>query len=132
MALEQEHRFSIDEMMIPYKGKQDDSRYQYLKNKPNKWGFKLYTLLGVSGIIYDFVIYGGDDTFRNHSIQEEEILLGFGAKVVISLCKSLKNPPGSIAYFNNFFSSFELTNYLRYEELGVFSLGNMRKDRLRA
>lgn len=130
LGVEQENRCSIDEMMIPYKGIKAGSKRQYIKNKPTKWGFKMYVRAGISGIIYDFLLYGGDQTFRNYTFENEEGQLGFGAKVVIALCKSLSNPPGTFVYFDNFFSSFELMSYLR-NELGIFSLGTIRSNRLR-
>lgn len=34
-----------------------------MKDKPNKWGFKNYVGAGVLGNIYDFILYGGEDTF---------------------------------------------------------------------
>lgn len=69
-------KFSIDEMMIAYKGTKAGKRKQYMKDKPKKWGFKDYIRAGVSGIIYDFALYGGDNTFRNHKFTEEELSLG--------------------------------------------------------
>lgn len=62
LAAEREDKFSIDEMMIPYKGTKAGKRRQYMKDKPNKWGFKNYVRAGVTGLIYDFILYGGDDT----------------------------------------------------------------------
>lgn len=62
--VEEENAFSINKMVIPYKGIKAGSRRQYNPNKPSKWGFKNLVRAGVSGIIYDFLLYGGDDTFR--------------------------------------------------------------------
>ncbi|CAH4037435.1 unnamed protein product [Pieris brassicae] len=59
-----ETRFSIDEMMVPYKGKKVGNRKQYIKSKPRKWNYKIFVRAGVSGFIYDFLVYGGEDTFR--------------------------------------------------------------------
>lgn len=42
-----ENKFSVDEMMIPYKGVKAGSRRQYIKNKPKKWGFKCFVRAGV-------------------------------------------------------------------------------------
>src|SRR5882757_5113126 len=53
--IENEKRYSIDEMMIPYKGKKAGSLRQYLPKKPKKWGFKFFVRAGVSGMVYDFV-----------------------------------------------------------------------------
>ncbi|CAF4773039.1 unnamed protein product [Pieris macdunnoughi] len=46
-------------MMIPYKGRKAGNRKQYMKDKPSKWGFKNYVRAGVSGMIYDFILYAG-------------------------------------------------------------------------
>ncbi|KAJ0175946.1 hypothetical protein K1T71_008120 [Dendrolimus kikuchii] len=124
-----ENKFSIDEMIIAYKGSKAGKRKQYMKDKPNKWGFKNYVRAGVSGIIYDFVMYGGEDTFRYHTFSEEESSLGFGAQVVIALCQSIQRKP-AIIYCDNFFSSPELFYILR-ENYGFFSLGTIRNNRLR-
>lgn len=61
---------SADKMM-PYKGKQAGSRRQYIKNKP-KSGLKLFLRCGISGMIYDFSSYGGNDTFREIQFTELE------------------------------------------------------------
>lgn len=42
LKYEEGQKFSIDEMMIPYKGKKAGSRKQYMKMKPSKWGFKMF------------------------------------------------------------------------------------------
>ncbi|XP_063232710.1 piggyBac transposable element-derived protein 3-like isoform X3 [Bacillus rossius redtenbacheri] len=130
LKLDHESRFSIDEMMIPYKGEKAGSRRQYLPSKPKKWGFKVFVRAGVSGIIYDFLFYGGDDTFRNRPFTREEELFGLGPKVVIALCKTIPNPATSVVYFdNNYFTTLSLVYYLR-NELGIFSLGTIRANRI--
>lgn len=123
-------RFSIDEMMVPYKGTRAGSRKQYVRNKPKKWGFKFFVRASPSGFVHDFIIYGGDDTFRLHSFTEKEKGMGLGAKVVIALSKSIKQKPCSVLYFDNFFTSIELMHHLR-NEYGIFSLGTVRANRLR-
>lgn len=130
LNIEAEHKNSIDEMMVPYKGKKAGSRRQYIKSKPKKWGFKMFVRCGISGMVYDFIPYGGEDTFRNHQFSDIEEGYGFGAKVVIALCKSIQNMPLSTAYFDNYFTSLELVSYLR-EEFGILALGTVRSNRLR-
>lgn len=130
LRVEHENRFSVDEMMVPYKGKRAGNRKQYVQKKPKKWGFKVFIRAGVTGFIYDFLLYGGQDTFRNISFSEKEEKFGLGAKVVIALCKSIPNPQCKVIYFDNFFSSIELVHYLR-ENYGIFSLGTIRENRLR-
>ncbi|XP_046974849.1 piggyBac transposable element-derived protein 3-like [Vanessa cardui] len=123
-------RFSIDEMMVPYKGTRAGSRKQYVRNKPKKWGFKFFVRASPSGLVHDFLIYGGEDTFRLHTFTEKEKGMGLGAKVVIALANSIKQKPCSVIYFDNFFTSIELMHHLR-SEYGIFSLGTVRTNRLR-
>ena len=50
LQIEQEEMQSIDEEMIPFKGKHNLK--QYLPKKPIKWGFKVFARCGVSGLTY--------------------------------------------------------------------------------
>ncbi|CAH1988409.1 unnamed protein product [Acanthoscelides obtectus] len=130
MSVEEEKKQSIDEMMVPYKGKKAGSKRQYIKSKPKKWGFKIFVGAGVSGLVYDFLIYGGEKTFREyHQFTSEENTLGLGAKVILSLCKSMKAPICSAVYFDNFFTSLELVHILK-QNYGILSLGTIRSNRL--
>ncbi|XP_031165362.1 piggyBac transposable element-derived protein 4-like [Sander lucioperca] len=45
MEMESENQFSIDEMMVPYKGKKAGSLRQYLPSKSKKWGIKIFSAL---------------------------------------------------------------------------------------
>lgn len=119
LSVPQEQRFSIDEMTVPYKGRKAGSRKQ--PKKPKKWDFKMFVLAGVSGIIYDFLLYGGEDTFRQHTFSKKESEFGLGGKVVIALCKSIAECPLSVVYFDNYFTSLNLIHYLRIEFV-IFSL----------
>lgn len=56
-SLGQEEYNSIDEQIIPSKFR--SSVKQYMPKNPNKWGYKVFSLCGASGIIYDFEIYTG-------------------------------------------------------------------------
>lgn len=129
LAQENERKFSIDEMMIPYKGTKAGKRRQYMKDKPNKWGFKNYVRAGVSGMVYDFLLYGGEDTFRFYTFSDKEASIGFGGRIVIALCQSIKFKPAFV-FCDNFFSCPELFYILR-EEYGIFGLGTIRNNRLR-
>lgn len=129
LKYETERKFSVDEMMIAYKGTKAGKRRQYMKDKPNKWGFKNFVRSGLSGMIYDFVMYGGDDTFRSHKFNKQESTLGLGAQVVIALCRTIKRKP-AVVCFDNFFSSPEKVFFLR-EHYGIFSIGTIRSNRMR-
>ncbi|XP_060927134.1 piggyBac transposable element-derived protein 3-like [Limanda limanda] len=53
----EEHN-SVDEMMIPFKGKFSSIK-QYMRGKPNPWGFKVWVRTGISGMMCDFDVYQG-------------------------------------------------------------------------
>ena len=46
-----EEKNSIDEQMIPFKGR--SSLRRYMPKKPKKWGYKIFLRNGVSGFCYD-------------------------------------------------------------------------------
>ncbi|XP_026724781.1 uncharacterized protein LOC113491812 [Trichoplusia ni] len=129
LSTEEETKYSIDEMTIPYKGTKAGNRRQYNPMKPSKWGFKNVVRAGASGIVYDFLLYGGDDTFRYINFSEEEEQMTLGAKMVLALCKTIQTPGGAV-YFDNYFTTLDLVWYLR-EHRGIFSLGTSRQNRLK-
>ncbi|KAH8010016.1 hypothetical protein HPB51_024366 [Rhipicephalus microplus] len=45
---------SVDEPIIPFKGRSPLKRY--MKSKPHKLGYKVFTRAGVSGIMHDFIM----------------------------------------------------------------------------
>ncbi|XP_064468999.1 piggyBac transposable element-derived protein 2-like, partial [Ornithodoros turicata] len=55
-ASEIESCVSVDEMMIPFKGRH--SLKVYMRNKPSKWGYKAWTLPGRSGYVYKLYLFG--------------------------------------------------------------------------
>ncbi|XP_028461659.1 piggyBac transposable element-derived protein 3-like [Perca flavescens] len=128
MELESENQFSIDEMMVPYKGKKAGSLRQYLPSKPKKWGIKIFVRAGVSGFLYDFMVYTGKSTFDG-SNQTQGKEFGLGANVVLQLCKTIRNPSDCVVYFDNFFTSLRLVTHLK-DSMGLRSSGTIRKNRL--
>ncbi|KAG1924718.1 hypothetical protein F2P79_025976 [Pimephales promelas] len=78
---------------------------QYIKNKPHKWGIKVVTRAGVTGLVYDFEVYTGKGTvtnerglgvngwllYRRHLTQKQEKkympLLDFRVQVADALIK---------------------------------------------
>ncbi|KAF0707461.1 piggyBac transposable element-derived protein 3-like, partial [Aphis craccivora] len=122
---EQGKRFSIDEMMVPYKGKKAGSRRQYIKSKPKKWGFKFFVRSGINGLVYDFFL----TVEKTHSMITI-LFFGLGPKVILALVSTIPEKILSIVYFDNFFSSPELVYYLR-EKYETLSLGTVQQNRLR-
>ncbi|KAG0430559.1 hypothetical protein HPB47_022585 [Ixodes persulcatus] len=128
-SIQQEHQQSIDEIIVP-KGTRAGKLRQYIRNKPHKWGVKLFVRAGVSGMVHDILPYDGSDTFFATTLTEEEEALGLGAKVVIALCKTLEQPEQSVVYFHNFVCSLELLKYWKQKK-GIRALGTIRPQRLR-
>ncbi|CAJ1067244.1 piggyBac transposable element-derived protein 3 isoform X2 [Xyrichtys novacula] len=128
LEIESENMFSIDEMIVPYKGTKAGSLRQYLPSKPHHWGFKIFVRAGISGMVYDFLTYTGKSTFGTGQGPVKD--LGVGANVVIQLCKTIKKPLDCVVFFDNFFTSLPLIVHLK-ESLGLRSLGTIRKNRLK-
>ena len=83
---------SIDERMVKNKG-----RYgfrQYIRDKPTKWGMKLWVLAeAATGYTYNFSVYLGRNTVNS--------AYGLSYDVVIGLIKSIENQGYSV-FFDNF------------------------------
>lgn len=91
----------------------------------------MFVRAGIDGMVYDFLAYSGDCTFRNITFSPyESNYFGLGPKVVISLSTSILDKPMSVIYFENVFTTPELISYLR-TEFGIQSLGILRKQYLR-
>ncbi|KAK3911867.1 PiggyBac transposable element-derived protein 3 [Frankliniella fusca] len=119
--------FSIDESMVPYKGKKAGPLRQYIKGKPHKWGYKAFVLTSTTGIAYNFLVYSGSQTFEKEKIVEHPNL-GVGGNVVAHLCEGIQNPRLSAVCFDNFFTSLPLISHLQ-SKLGLMSIGTIRKNR---
>ena len=69
---------SIDEAMIPFKGR--SSMKQYIPNKPIKRGFKVWVMAdALNGYFYDLSPYVG---------ATDGTITSLGEKVVLDLCQS--------------------------------------------
>ena len=121
-SIPQEEKHSIDEQIIPTKCR--SGLRQYIPKKPHKWGIKVWARCGVSGIVYDFDVYKGANNkdAENHS-------LGVGGNVVANLCSTLPEKVGNKVYFDNYFSSIDLLQFLRQKQ--IWAVGTIRADRLK-
>jgi hypothetical protein len=109
---------SIDERMVRNKGRY--SFRQYIRDKPTKWGMKLWVLAdSISGYTYDFDIYLG----KTGNVPT----LGITYGVVMKLVSSLINQ-GYCLCFDNFYSSFPLlTDLLKQSILACGTIISSRK-----
>jgi hypothetical protein len=87
---------------------------QYIKGKPNPWGIKVYILCGKSGMPYDFFLYQSISTVLSLDNLKK---FGFGASVVLHLVNRLNN--GHKLYYDNFFSSYQLLEVLKYKGINA-------------
>jgi hypothetical protein len=61
---------AVDEMVCPFKGK--SSLKQYLRNKPNKWGFKIWVLADMTGYVSCFEVYQGAAKSNSQADEQAE------------------------------------------------------------
>lgn len=117
--VEPEEHHSIDEQIIPFKG--CSSLKQYNKNKPHKWGFKVFTRAGVSGMMYDFEVYTG----KSMKIPG---ILGISGNIVLWLLRNLEDHKNLKVYFDNWFTSVDLVKLLK--DSGFWVVASIRQNRL--
>ena len=91
---------AIDERMV--KSKHRSGIQQYIKNKPTKWGIKLWVLAdSLNGYTYDFDVYIG--RAAGQGVSEN----GLGYDVIMKLMRPLLNQ-GYHLFFDNFYMSTQL------------------------
>nr|XP_053657348.1 piggyBac transposable element-derived protein 3-like [Cherax quadricarinatus] len=100
--------------MVGYKGTRAGNLRQYIRTKPDKWGFKLFCRASDDGFIHDIMMYQGKTTFHYHnvSLTEEEKEMPISSKVVICLAKTMDQTKTNAIYADNFFTSLPLVKYL--------------------
>lgn len=117
---EEEEKFSVDEVMIPYFGRH--SSKQYIHGKPIRYGFKVWALCTSDGAGVWYEPYCG----RHTKIGDRG--LGQGPNVVLDLVEKAKLGPGTDVFFDNLFTSFPLLDAL--SEKGIGGTGTVRQNRL--
>ena len=105
---------SIDEAMIPFKGR--SSMKQYMPLKPIKRGFKVWVRADAhNGYVSQFDVYCGKS-------DSGQTVVGLGGKVVMNLTTCLVGKHYHI-YCDNFFSSVDL--FIRLLEKGIYACGTL-------
>lgn len=112
---------SVDEQMVPFKGK---SRIkQYLPSKPRKWGYKILVLAGSDGLPHNFEVYTGKAV---HPPELPDV--GASGNVVLRLAEPIPKNRNFKLFFDNWFSSVPLMLVLSQQ--GIHCLGTVRSNRL--
>ncbi|KAG9262590.1 piggyBac transposable element-derived protein 3-like, partial [Astyanax mexicanus] len=119
-ALDPEEFQSVDEMMIPYKGRL--SIKQYVPKKPKPWGIKVWVRAGSSGYMYNFEPYQGPAGGRGEISQQ-----GMAGDVVMRLCQDIQDKNHKV-FFDNFFCTIPLLQALEHQ--GIYGTGTCRSNRL--
>jgi hypothetical protein len=112
---------SIDESMVPYFGRH--SSKMYIKGKPIRFGYKIWTLAGSDGYPYMNELYSGK---RQNTSTSSPL----GPNVVSRLLKVVEahsDPTSHHVYFDNFFTSYQLLNDLR--KIHFKATGTIRTNR---
>ena len=109
---------SIDEAMVPFKGR--SSLKQYMPKKPVKRGFKIWMRAdGKNGYVSEFEVYTGK--------KGDQVEKGLGEGVVRRLTHNILNRNHQV-YFDNFFTSINLLVYLLKN--GTYASGTLRTNRV--
>ena len=109
---------SIDERMV--KSKARSHFRQYMKDKPTKWGFKIWVLADPTGYTFDFNLYCGKQATRQTSPN------GLAFDVVMDLIKPY-HFQGYRLFIDNFYTSPTLMEEL--EKVGIAATGTMKINR---
>lgn len=119
---------SVDEMMLPYKGRLGFK--VYIANKPIKRGIKIFALAGQSGYIHRFTVFGDNlPVFTDEEMDDLDPAIGLSGQTVLGLLmKPVLPAPGLQCFFDNYFASPALLTKLRH--LGIPAACTLRKDRL--
>lgn len=119
-----EQYLCVDEQICSTKARHNLKRYN--PKKPNKWGYKLYVLCGVSGFAYKFEL----ETGAENIVASGEPDLGAASNVVVRLSREIPRNQNYRIYFDNYFTSLLLLEYLAKQ--GILSLGTIRRNRIPA
>lgn len=95
--------------------------------KPHKWGYKLFVLSGVSGYIYNFEVYTGQEN-ANENRPDSQPNLGASANVVMRLLHNLPQHLNHRVYFDNYYTTVPLM--VELGQRGIEALGTVRRNRL--
>ena len=110
---------SVDEAMIPFKGRLGIK--QYMKDKPTKWGIKVFVLADArTGYTVRLQIYTG----KNSNLVGSDT--GLCSRVVLELLDGLEDKCPKV-YMDNYYTSPEL--FLSLYNKGVNACGTARSNR---
>lgn len=111
---------AIDEQMIPFTGV--CRLKQFVRGKPNPEGLKNFVCAAPDGLVLDFEIYQGKNTFLNENSKN----LGIGPSAVIRLSETLKE--GTHIFIDRYFTTIPLLENMFDKKITV--TGTIMKSRI--
>lgn len=106
---------TCDESMIIFKVR--SAIKQYMPKKPIRWGYKVWCIAdSATGFVFKFDVYMAKSDCPGDTL---------GEKVVLNLTTDVR--PGSLAVFDNFFSSVTLLE--RLYERKIYACGTVKTNR---
>jgi len=121
LQLRRPHDVSVDEQMIAFTGACPFR--QYVANKPNPVGLKIFVAASSQGLVLDFEIYQGPKSFPPLG---SDVNIGLGRQVVAHLSQSL--PEGTKIYYDRYFTGLNLIDYMLTKN--IYVTGTVMKNRV--
>ncbi|KAG5897784.1 hypothetical protein JTB14_020001 [Gonioctena quinquepunctata] len=110
--------------MIKYYGRHGCK--QFIRGKPIRFGYKMWSLNSNDGYLIDFDLYQGDAPREDVDISK---LVGKCAAPMVLMLKELPQPNSPhIIHIDNLFTGLNLLAYLRH--LGYGAIGTIRENRI--
>lgn len=106
---------SVGEVMVAYKGKTAGNLRHYMKNKPDKWGFKLFARDSEDGFIHGLVLYHGKTMLEAHGVpmKSEQQAMGVTSQMTSVLASTVSSSTTTAIFADNFFTSLDIVWYLK-------------------
>ncbi|KAJ8961556.1 hypothetical protein NQ318_014808 [Aromia moschata] len=120
LSLPRENVVAVDEQMIPFTG--ICGIKQFVRGKPNPEGLKNFVCATPTGLVLDFEVYQGKDTFLDNTAKD----LGVGPSAVVRLVQTLRE--GSQIFMDRYFTTIPLLEYLLDNKL--HGTGTIMKSRI--
>lgn len=125
---------SIDEMMIKFHGK--TILKQFIKEKPVRFGIKMWAICSANGFLFDCDIYCGKGSNIYSPDKGAKLSkCALGSRIVVQMVHNLlssvvpRKIPQYHLYFDNFFSNPDLLVHLR--KVGLRATGTVRENRIK-